>query len=209
MEEMIGAQDKPRVATIRRRPKDEQSFSDSTCTPKWLADYLYETRGAFAIDPFSNPRSHIIADWSYSLEKGLDGLKLPHVGDSFVNWPYSGPLPFALKVRHELVIGRCTEAVILCKADSSPQWWGALVDHQALPAPDQWQFKSRIQFDEHPEAIAQRLRKIEDMKARGEKSPPEKTSNNFSSVILHFRGFKKLAPQLKLERFATLWRRPW
>lgn len=40
------------------------------CTPKWLADAL----GWFDLDPFSNPRSHILANEHCCLEEGDDGL---------------------------------------------------------------------------------------------------------------------------------------
>ena len=40
------------------------------CTPKWLAEAV----GHWDLDPFSNARSHILADASCSLERGDDGF---------------------------------------------------------------------------------------------------------------------------------------
>jgi hypothetical protein len=117
---------KRKRATIAKRPDDERDLSDSTCTPKWLADYLAETHGPFSLDPCSNPRSWITSDWSYSLEKGLDGFKLPWRGSVFKNNPFSKPLPWQLKAHSEMTIGRCTELVELCKLDPSTEWWGVI-----------------------------------------------------------------------------------
>jgi len=40
------------------------------CTPKWIADIV----GPWDLDPFSNPRSHIVASESCMLERGDNGL---------------------------------------------------------------------------------------------------------------------------------------
>jgi hypothetical protein len=209
-------------ATIRRRKKNENKWSDANCTPKWLADMLYESHGEFDFDPCSNPRSHIRARWSWGLEKGINGLKMPWRGSGFQNHPYSSPMEWMLKGNTELSTGQCTELVVLTKMDCSTEWWGVLTSPIAIGAmhrgrpelglinaewftPDLWLFNDRIEFDEHPESIEDRKRKIMEAKAAGKKPPPEKTSNNFCSAIVHHR-FE--LPPLKLEKVATLWRRP-
>lgn len=202
-------------ATIRRRKKNENKWSDANCTPKFLADMLYESHGDFDFDPCSNPRSHIRARWAWSLEKGYDGLKMPWEGSGFQNHPYSSPMEWMVKGNRELSIERCTELVVLTKMDCSTEWWGVLtapilkqLDGRIMKhwfTPDLWLFNDRIEFDEHPESIEDRKRKILEAKASGKKPPPEKTSNNFCSAIVHHR-FD--LPPLKLEKVATLWRRP-
>lgn len=203
-------------ATIRRRKKNERKYSDANCTPKWLADALFECHGPFDFDPCSNPRSHIVAHWSWSLEKGYDGLKMKWEGSGFKNHPYSDSMPWMLKANHELSIGRCTELVSLVKMDCSTEWWGVITapivrgwniykTAQQGHTPDLWLFDDRIEFEEHPEAIELRKQEIAAAKAAGKKPPPEKTSNNFPSAIIHHR-FD--LPPLKLEKWATLWRKP-
>lgn len=209
--------DAPKRATIGRRPPHERELSDATCTPKWLADFLYETRGPFALDPCSNSRSHIIADWAYSLEKGLDGLKLSWCGDVFKNNPFSSPMVWQEKAVHEMSIGNCTELVELCKMDPSTDWWGVITRpiQRSLGeidgigrtddrwwTPDLWLFNERIQYDEHPELIEIRRCKVASGERKGRKDG--KSSNNFCSAMIHHR-FDK--PPLKLEKYATLWKR--
>lgn len=186
--------------TQGRRKKAENKWSDSYCTPLWLA--LRMPHRDF--DPCSNPRSHIRADWSFSLEKGLDGLKMPWRGTGFQNWPYSSPLPWAQKSIHEMTIGNCTDLIVLAKLDPSPAWWDVITE-PVLGTLDRWDLFRRVQYDEHPEAIAERVRKREEAIARGDKKkPPLKISNNFASVILHHRA--PHAPVLDLWDIATLWR---
>jgi hypothetical protein len=168
-------------------------YSDSYCTPPWLTQRL----PMVDLDPCSNPRSTVRARRRYSLEMRLDGLKLPWVGSVFLNWPYSDPLPWAIKLREELASGRCTQAIVLCKHDSSTEWWRELVKGAT---PDQWQFFSRIQFDEPKELVADRVAKFV---AEGKSAKSgEKSSNNFCSTIIHHRGQNA---QLVLEDFADRW----
>ena len=193
-----------RVATIRRRGRGEAPLSDATCTPKWLADRL----PIVDVDPASNFRSHIRARWSFSLEKFLDGLKLPWRGSVFLNHPYSKPMPWIVKLIEELTSGRCTDAIVLSKMDSSPRWWDLLTQAVARDGvyyyPDLWLFKKRIQFDEHPDLIAKRLERVRAERASGKKVS-EKSSNNFNNAIVHHRFG---GPLLQLEDVATLWQRP-
>lgn len=168
-------------------------FSDSYCTPLWLTKRL----PLVDCDPCSNPRSTVRSKRRYSLELRLDGLKLPWYGSIFLNWPYSDPLPWALKLREEMAAGRCTSAIVLCKHDSSTEWWRTLVKDSTA---DQWQFFSRIQFDEPQELVAARIEKFV---AKGKSAAAgEKSSNNFCSTIIHHRGS---APVLTLEEFADRW----
>lgn len=183
--------------------EDLTPFTDAYCTPLWLARRV----GRVDVDPCSNPRSWIDAAWSYSLEKGLDGLRLPWRGRTFENWPYSKPLAWAEKGRHEIVAGRCTELIILCKLDPSPRWWNVAVD-PVLPVLDRWDFDMRIDFEAHPELILRRQRaRLEAIAAGVPKKdlPPLKPSSNFPSVVLHHRPLD--AAPLALHDVATLWRR--
>jgi len=200
-----------------RRPQDETSWSDAACTPRWLAELI----GHVDFDPCSNERSWIQAAWSFMLDKGIDGLKMPWRGRGFENWPYSEPMPWAEKSIYEMEIGNCTDLIVLCKLDPSTEWW-QVITQPVLGALDRWDFDKRIQFDEHPQAVIERKQRREEALiererlkqealARGEKKPklkplpPKKSSNNFASVILHHRAPD--APVLGLWDHATLWRK--
>jgi hypothetical protein len=53
------------------------------CTPKWLAEAV----GPFDLDPFSNPRSHVVAAYACSLENGDDGFGDGSPGSFFLDAP--------------------------------------------------------------------------------------------------------------------------
>lgn len=53
----------------------------SYCTPREWADRV----GPWDLDPFSNPRSHVVATRSCMLERGDDGLAGPRRGEFFLN----------------------------------------------------------------------------------------------------------------------------
>lgn len=207
-----------RVATIGRQPKTMTELSDSACTPKWLCAMLHEVD----TDPCSNPRSHVKARRSFSLEKGLDGLKLPwwrgrewwehdgkpESGSVYENFTYSNPMPWCEKTIEEIRSGNCHEVIVLCKLDPSTRWWKLLTgwdpsgpdtDPLGLP-PDMWTFDERIQFDEHPDLIAMRLEamiaKWEKKGKKGKKPTDGTSSNNFCSAIIHHRGFPRVDGQI-------------
>jgi hypothetical protein len=176
-----------------RKPKREKllnqfgrPLSDEYCTPRSLTELLPQVQ----LDPCSNLRSTVKAKRTYSLEKKLDGLKLPWTGSVFVNWPYSDPMPWAAKTIAELDNGHCTDAIILCKLDSSTEWWKVITQRlspnaiEELPDTlDLWLFNDRIQFDEPPELVADRIKRF----AEEGRSGGEKSSNNFCSAIIHHR----------------------
>jgi hypothetical protein len=206
------------AATIGRRPKDDQYLSDATNTPAWLCDRL----PIVDFDPASNSRSHVKTRWSWSLEKGYDGIKMPWRGSGFINWPFSSPRDWAGKANYELSLGRCTNLIILCKLDTSTSWWPIITapimltqhlgDRTTLKTwhhPDLWLFHDRIEFDEHPELIERRVREHHEAKARGEKPKTRKSgksSANFVSCIIHHRFNDE---SLALEDVADRWsRRP-
>jgi hypothetical protein len=118
------------------------SGTDSWCTPKWLADML----GTFALDPCSNRRSHVQAAVRCMLDHDLpeqrDGLVFDwRDWSTFVNPPYSNPLPWALKLRdHD------GPWCALLKLDPSTRWWAALMDAAPTVAP----FRKRIKFEGAP-----------------------------------------------------------
>jgi hypothetical protein len=169
-------------------------LSDSYCSPRWLTELLPQVN----LDPCSNPRSTVKARRTYSMEKKLDGLKLSWNGSVFVNWPYSDPLPWAQKTIHELRDGHCTDAIVLCKLDTSTEWWH-VVTERVLENLDLWAFDKRIQFDEPPELVAERIRLFAEKGKKG----GEKSSNNFCSAIIHHRG--NVAPLDCLAPFASRW----
>ncbi len=101
------------------------------CTPKWLAQLM----GRYDLDPCSNPRSHILCDERWMLEKGDNGL-LPkwvhaiitdpgHRGlRAFINPPYSKGQVI------EWVNAYChTDFTFLLRWDPSTAWFHSLIQH--------------------------------------------------------------------------------
>ncbi|MGH7179881.1 MAG: DNA N-6-adenine-methyltransferase [Tepidisphaeraceae bacterium] len=166
-------------------------MSDSYCTPPWLTTRL----PLVDLDPCSNPRSTVRSKRRYSLEMKLDGLRLPWTGTVFLNFPYSTPLPWVQKLLEELGIGRCKEAIVLCKLDSSTKWWKEL---NGFETPELWTFDDRVQFDEPQELIAERVARF----IAAGKTGGEKSSNNFCSAIVHHR---RAGAALQFEDVATRW----
>jgi hypothetical protein len=166
--------------------------SDAYCTPRWLTELL----PLVDLDPCSNTRSTVRAKRTFSMEKKLDGLKLSWLGSVFVNWPYSDPLPWAHKAIHELREGRCTDAIVLCKLDTSTEWWKTITE-QVLENLDLWTFDKRVQFDEPQELVAERIKLFAEKGKKG----GEKSSNNFCSAIVHHRNKAPLC----LGAVATRW----
>ncbi len=193
----LAEQPKLTVATIRKRKKIDTIYTDAACTPLYIAERL----PVFDIDPASNPRTHIRSHWSYSLEKKLDGLRLPWRGSAFLNWPYSFPLAWALKSTHEMIVGHCTELVVLCKLDTSTKWWHEITAPILGPI-DLWFLDERVQYDEHPEVI--KLRQLERLE-QGKPAGDGTSSNNFCSCIIHHK--REDARRLELDAIASLWNR--
>ncbi len=117
-------------------------------------------------------------------------------------------MPWMVKLRLEILVGRCTEAIVLPKFDPSTEWWAVLQKPIEVSGvtytPDLWQFNDRIEFDEHPQLIEERRLKVREKRAQGLKAT-EATSNNFPSAIVHWRFEHE---PLDLHDVATLWRRP-
>ncbi len=117
-----------------REPSDAVDSSDAQCTPRDLALDL----GRFTLDPCSNPRSHILADHTYSLEAGQDGLLLPWFGTVWCNGRYSDPLPWCERLRaHD------GPWCSLWKLDTTTRWFAQLMAAGASWAP----FRSRLTFE--------------------------------------------------------------
>lgn len=189
--------------------------SDSYTTPSYLTDVL----PLVDTDPCSNPRSTVRSRRTYSLETNRDGLKLAWLGSVFVNWPYSCPLLWVNKLIYEVDCGHCTEAIVLCKLDCSTEWWNTLVGWKD---PEMWLLNDRVPFGEPEELKLARVEKMEALRAArliaqgkvdkrkpGAKKAGEKSSNNFCSVILHYRTGTGAArsPILPIAHIATRWGR--
>lgn len=69
----------PQVVNVRGGSGDPER--GSYVTPEWLARRLPR----FDLDPFSNPRSHIVADRACMLERGDDGFGDGRVGSFMLN----------------------------------------------------------------------------------------------------------------------------
>lgn len=107
---------------------------DAQCTPADLCAEL----GRFGTDPCSNPRSHIIADRSYMLENGQDGLALPWIGSVWCNGPYSNPLPWCERLRDHK-----GPWCALWKLDTTTRWFAELM---TVPSVRWAPFRKRLTF---------------------------------------------------------------
>lgn len=176
------------------------NITDSYCTPLWLALRV----GRFDTDPCSNPRSHIEAIYRYMLETGHDGLKLPWLGRTWLNHPYSDPMPWMQKLGYEMTMRRCTEAVVLPKVDHSTEWWQELVRPRLGFVCDEWKLHKRVQFDIPPDVLLELQAKHEAKCIKAGKPITKlQTSNNFCSSIIHWH--MPATAQLELADVATLW----
>lgn len=127
------------LALIARDPR-EVDTSDAQCTPRDLALAL----GRFDLDVCSNPRSHILADRSFMLERGEDGLAEPWTrpdGSPALVWcnkPYSHPMPWCERLR-----AHGGSWVALPKQDQTTAWWRQLMAARPWWAP----FRMRLPFE--------------------------------------------------------------
>lgn len=130
------------MTTLALFPRElgEVDSTDAQCTPRSLALAL----GRFDLDVCSNPRSHVLADRSFMLERGEDGLAAEWtLADGqpalvFCNKPYSHPDPWCERLRaHQ------GGWVALPKFDSTTGWWRDLMASGASWAP----FRRRLEFE--------------------------------------------------------------
>lgn len=177
------------------------SLTDAYCTPAWLTARLPLVH----LDPCSNPRSTVRAQYAYQLPH-YDGLALPWAPSVFINWPYSDPMPWVDKLLAEIAAARVHYAIILPKHDHSTEWWAHLTTElpRGAHALDQWQFHDRLQFDIPPELYAELKAKHDAKVAAGKAKGLYKPSNNFCSTLLHWR--PRELPALEFADVATLWR---
>lgn len=122
------------LALFSREQLPEVDSTDAQCTPRDLALDL----GRFDLDVCSNPRAHILADRSFMLERGEDGLAEVWRGSVFCNGPYSDPLPWCERLRAH-VDPWCA----LWKLDPTTQWHRELIAAGCTWAP----FRARLRFE--------------------------------------------------------------
>lgn len=126
------------------------------CTPKKYADAV----GSFYLDPFTNARSHIQAEYTCQLERGDDGFGMGdpdrRPGSFFVNglgfhraWPswrvwIQPDYEYVLEaIRHYMH----TRFTALLRLDPSTEWFGELYDASELILVPK---RDRIEFDPPP-----------------------------------------------------------
>ncbi len=123
------------MSTLALFPIEQSDGStDAQCTPRDLALEL----GRFDLDVCSNPRSHILTDSSYQLERGEDGLSLPWFGSVWCNGPYSDPLPWCQRL-----LAHDGPWCSLWKCDTTTEWFRQLKASGAGHAT----FRSRLRFE--------------------------------------------------------------
>lgn len=126
------------------------------CTPKWLADAV----GAWDLDPFANPRSHVVAERRCMLETGGNGLL-----DAAVAGSYSAPPAFGRAdantrvwvqppydiVEEVLAHYGHTRFCALLRFDASTRWFQTLYRLAALVCVPRLR---RIEFEPPPGVVA-------------------------------------------------------
>lgn len=126
------------------------------CTPEWLAEAV----GPFYLDPFSNPRSHIVAARRCMLEDGGNGLLDPAVPGSYSAPPSFGRADAATRVwiqpPYEIVDEAIahyghTRFVALLRFDPSTRWFSRLYKLTSLVCVPRGR---RIQFEPPPGVVA-------------------------------------------------------
>lgn len=112
--------------------------TDDWCTPEWLCELL----GPWKLDPCSNSRSHIRAEYTCSLDHPnrtqQDGLQFDWRDWSvFCNPPYSDVGPWVLKLAtHD------GPWCALLKLDPTTKWWVTLMSANPTFA----SFRKRLKF---------------------------------------------------------------
>jgi hypothetical protein len=130
------------VTTLALFPRtaSEADSTDAQCTPRDVANDL----GRFDLDVCSNPRSHILADRSFMLEYGQDGLAEAWTrldgspASVWCNGPYSDPLPWCERLRQH-----SAPWASLWKLDTTTRWFAELMASGASWAP----FRDRLRFE--------------------------------------------------------------
>ena len=87
--------------------------SDSRATPKWLKDMFNDWFDPCPLNP--NPE--------------IDGLKLEWGDKTFLNFPYSNPLPWIVKAIEESKKGK--KIVILMRFDPTTKYFRMLMENNA------------------------------------------------------------------------------
>lgn len=165
---------------VAQQPKPNR---DAYCTPAPIAQALPKKLGT---DPCSNPRSLVMAENTYSLEAGQNGLVLPWIRLTYVNGPFSDLMPWAEKLHEEKTKPRSartlTGAGFLVNADNSPAWWHMLTQHLHL----------RLDFNDRQEFIP----------------PPgvEPSKNDRPQTLLMDEAFWAACDQRALLQLGTLWK---
>lgn len=153
---------------------------DAYCTPAPIAEALPRRLGT---DPCSNPNSIVVAEVTYMLERGENGLLKPWIRLTYVNGPFSHLLPFAEKLDREKTSpeSELTGAGFLVNADNSPAWWHLLTKHLHL----------RLDFNERQQFIP----------------PPgiEPSKNDRPQTLLMDHAFWAACDQRALLEIGTLW----
>lgn len=91
--------------------------TDHWATPRWLYDRL-NSEFHFDLDPCP-------------LYAQFDGLRIPWLGNVFVNPPYSRVKEFLAKAHQELSAGRAHTVVFLTFVNTDTDWFHRYIYHQA------------------------------------------------------------------------------
>lgn len=113
------------------------SISDTWCTPQAIADLLPEVD----LDPCSNDHSAIRSRRRVMLPD--DGLAIPWGATTFLNPPYSNPLPWCKKAVAS-VVEDGADILLLLRLDPTTRAYATLIESRVQRVHP---FRKRIAFD--------------------------------------------------------------
>ena len=121
---------------------------DSRCTPEsvWKPVLRAIEYPWFDLDPCTNSFATVPSAFSYSLERGEDGLEMPWKGQVWVNPPFSDISPWAKKAVRS--ISHAEAVWVLTPGDSSTRWWQHLAEHASFVV--MWKNRPHFPRPGHP-----------------------------------------------------------
>lgn len=114
----------------RSTSSDEHPQSDEKATPPAFFAPLAEAVDGFDVDPAAGAESEPLADVTYTIED--NGLTEDWFGTIWLNPPYSNMIPWVQKIIAEMSTDRVETVLLLCKGDSSTNWWQKAAQEAAL-----------------------------------------------------------------------------
>lgn len=111
------------VPGAKRRPR---GVGDERCTPEaiWRLALAALDIDRFSLDPATNAFATLPAVTRWT--KADDGLMRSWWGDTWLNFPFSVPYPWVVKVQQERLRSSVRTITVLSPGDTGNTWWPAL-----------------------------------------------------------------------------------